>query len=399
MANIKKYKLPDLECMCAHYERWQSRDKALGKENIDPERTELNYNLANQNEGQLDFIQQRIEELNLPRAPRKDAVRMCTCVLTLPKTFPVERQREFFESGYRFLSDKFGEGNVVSAWVHMDEATPHMHFAWAPITKDGRLCAKEIVSKQMLKTLHPDMQRYMEADLGTKVDVLLDERQTARKALSRLDQAEYKAAVTELERIEHETDAGLRRLEEVRREVTDVESFEAAGVGALVRLPSKREVGERQREFEEEHRALEQRKRGLEEEKRGLEEEHRALEVREGECRAGLARARGEAEDMERRAGKAKSKAEDARRACDAAAGRLEKALGRLDLADETKRTMGQLVRFIQGWFSSAAKLETKVAEIKEAAKRSAERARWRNESRSKAVSRQEPTRRRGRAR
>lgn len=55
-------------------------------------------------------------------------------VLTLPRDFPMERQREFFEAAYDFLEKEVGRENVICGTVHLDEpkARPHMHFAFVP---------------------------------------------------------------------------------------------------------------------------------------------------------------------------------------------------------------------------------------------------------------------------
>lgn len=51
----------------------------------------------------------------------------------------------------------YGEQNVLSAYIHKDETTPHMHFSFIPVTvdKDGKekLCAKEVVDRKELKTI------------------------------------------------------------------------------------------------------------------------------------------------------------------------------------------------------------------------------------------------------
>ena len=41
-----------------------------------------------------------------------------------------------------------GEENIISAVVHMDEKTPHLHLCFVPLTKDGRLSAKEILGNK-----------------------------------------------------------------------------------------------------------------------------------------------------------------------------------------------------------------------------------------------------------
>ena len=45
---------------------------------------------------------------------------------------------------YDFCRREFGEENVVSFIVHLDELNPHAHAVIVPITKDGRLSAKDI---------------------------------------------------------------------------------------------------------------------------------------------------------------------------------------------------------------------------------------------------------------
>lgn len=218
MAHVEKFQAAALGRMCGHYERRAEIDHGYKRENIDNERSWLNYNLGPQRpESQVEFINDRIDSLNLKRRPRKDAVRMCDCVITMPKSFDPSRQREFFNAAYAFLSQRYGEENVVSAWVHRDEAMPHMHFAWVPVTQDGRLSAKTVVNRLNLKTLHPDMQVAMETALGCKVEILLDPEKAGEKQLSSLSQPEYVAAKAELARIENEIAAAGERLECVQQ--------------------------------------------------------------------------------------------------------------------------------------------------------------------------------------
>ena len=129
------------------------------------------YNLGPQRSiSQVQFIGERISTLALKRHVRKDAVRLCDCIVTLPRSFDDSREREFFKTAYTFLSQRYGVDNVVSAYVHKNSSRPHMHFAWVPVTKDGRLSAKNVVTRLELKTLHPDMQRFMEAYESDPVD-------------------------------------------------------------------------------------------------------------------------------------------------------------------------------------------------------------------------------------
>ena len=46
------------------------------------------------------------------------------------------------------MKKEVGEQNIISAIVHMDEKTPHMHLCFTPITEDNRLSAKEIIGNK-----------------------------------------------------------------------------------------------------------------------------------------------------------------------------------------------------------------------------------------------------------
>jgi hypothetical protein len=85
---------------------------------------------------------------------------MVTWVVTQPKDFPPERGTEFFEQTYKFLTERYGgERNVISGFVHKDEVTPHIHFAFVPVVKDkksgiDKVSAKEAITKTELNIFH-----------------------------------------------------------------------------------------------------------------------------------------------------------------------------------------------------------------------------------------------------
>jgi hypothetical protein len=62
---------------------------------------------------------------------------------------------------YGFVCLEFGEENVASFIVHLDETGPHAHCVFVPLTADGRLCSKEVLggknkfeAKQHMRDLH-----------------------------------------------------------------------------------------------------------------------------------------------------------------------------------------------------------------------------------------------------
>lgn len=62
---------------------------------------------------------------------------------------------------YGFVCREFGEENIASFIVHLDETGPHAHCVFVPLTADGRLCSKEVLggknkieAKQHMRDLH-----------------------------------------------------------------------------------------------------------------------------------------------------------------------------------------------------------------------------------------------------
>lgn len=128
---------------------------------IDWSRTALNFDL--QNKEKISFyrqIKERIESLQLPKAVRKDAIVMVGCIITSDSSFfksiTQEQTAQYFKDSYEFFKQRYGAENVISATVHVDEKTPHLHLNFVPITNDGRLSAKDIMTRIELKQLQTD---------------------------------------------------------------------------------------------------------------------------------------------------------------------------------------------------------------------------------------------------
>ncbi|MFC9601718.1 MobV family relaxase [Peribacillus butanolivorans] len=149
--HMKKFKSADVKGMQIHNQREKESQTNM---DIDKERSSLNYDLLNH--APIDYderIQQEIDERYTgERAIRKDAVKLCSFVVTSDKAFfdgldPQEEKR-FFEESVKFLQDRYGEKNMVYAVVHKDEKTPHMHVGMVPITSEGKLAAKQFFGKK-----------------------------------------------------------------------------------------------------------------------------------------------------------------------------------------------------------------------------------------------------------
>ena len=152
-----------------HDER--KKDVSHTNKDINWSKSNLNYSLHDGEKNYTKSINKKVSALNLPKAVRKDAIKMVQVLVTSDSNFfqnlSEEKQREFFKRCYGFISDRYGKKNVISANVHLDEKTPHMHLNFAPITVDGRLCAKDIFRyKTDLSKLHDEFFKNVGKDFG-----------------------------------------------------------------------------------------------------------------------------------------------------------------------------------------------------------------------------------------
>lgn len=196
MAHVAKYAEAAVGHLCNHYGRSEDMEKSSyvirGNENIDPSRTHLNYDLAPHREGsQLDRLHQRLSEVKVQK--RADVNVLCDWVVTAPKDLPAAEHKKFFEESYAFLTQRYGAENVVSSYVHMDETTPHMHFAFVPVKhvlKGGKeydkVSAKEVITRRDLQTFHSDLDAHLERAMGHEVHVLNGATKDGNKSIAEL---------------------------------------------------------------------------------------------------------------------------------------------------------------------------------------------------------------------
>lgn len=137
----------------ASCERHNERKKEAYKSNpdIDIERSKLNYHLVEPHNKTYKAETNRLIKEAQCRT-RSDSVVMVETLITASNEFitalPAEEQREYFERALTFISERIGIENIISAVVHMDETTPHMHLSFCPITPDKKLSAKHFLGNQ-----------------------------------------------------------------------------------------------------------------------------------------------------------------------------------------------------------------------------------------------------------
>lgn len=190
--------------MLKHYERAKGEDGEyikFGNQDIDTSKSHLNYNLAPDRSSQVDFIKKRTEEVRCLN--RKDVNVMCSWVVTRPEGISKDEEEEFFKESYRFLEDLYGKENVVSAYVHNDETSPHIHFSFVPVVYDEKkdlykVSAKELLTRQHLQRFHGDLDSHMYEVFGRNVGVLNDATKEGNRSVEELKKG---TAVKELHKM------------------------------------------------------------------------------------------------------------------------------------------------------------------------------------------------------
>lgn len=199
MAHVEKYKASALGHMLAHYNRSTPANK-----DIDRSRTEQNYNLAPERGDLLKFINARLAD-GVKVQQRADVIKLCDWVVTMPKDLPPEKEQAFFANTYDFLVNKYGERNVVCAYVHKDESTPHMHFAWLPVVQEKKnkkrlgqekLSAKECITRSDLQKFHQQLQTYLEQKLNCQVNIINEATKDGNKSIADLKKHSQQTEVT-----------------------------------------------------------------------------------------------------------------------------------------------------------------------------------------------------------
>ena len=196
------------------------------------ERSSENYELhVGASPNYAEAVQNRIDDLLLTKAVRKDAVHLCGLIVSSDSEFfkkmSPEETKKFFENSKDFLTKFVGEENVISAMVHMDEKTPHMHFLHVPVTKDGRLNANAIYTRESLKSLQDELPQYLR-DRGFAVRRGIEQEPGSKKV--HLPTREFKQQQNALDSLKKDVWAVNAKLEKGKQQETElrerVQSYE-----------------------------------------------------------------------------------------------------------------------------------------------------------------------------
>ncbi len=290
MAHVLKIKAPGVSPLVDHYERL--RPGTFDRSNIDGNRTRLNYNLAPSDVKEGVRLAMAEHEQTAGRAVRSDANVLFDWVVTLPQDCPVESAREFFEGVLKFIKERYGADNVLGAYVHMDETTPHVHVPVLPMV-NGKLQASKMINRNDLMRFHGELGKFIDNRLGFHVSVELDEEKHVEKAMSKLDQEEMKLAAKRLESLQREEEETRARIGELEETIAGERDRIACENYAKEAFFSRDELGK----IEDESRAYEAQARSLGSRIKGIESQMQRIRGRIVELRTAITAARRDALD------------------------------------------------------------------------------------------------------
>lgn len=236
--------------------------------NADPSRTHLSRELVKFPNGVADrteAISHRIRTAGIKRKITPDQVRAIRIVLSgthedMARAQDEGRLDEWCDDNLQWLYRTFGRENTVSAVLHMDEHTPHIHATVVPIVTgerrkskkkqaEGRrtyrkkanavrLCADDLLTRERLVAYHDSYAAAM-AKYGLQRGVRGSE---ARHTTTAQYYRDLKRQTGELEadvrQLQTEQQQAERQLDEVRKEIKS-EKLEAAKTEAKAALAAK----------------------------------------------------------------------------------------------------------------------------------------------------------------
>ena len=241
-------------------------------DNADPTRTHLNMQLVTYPDGvngRDEAIAHRLQTAGIKRKITNDQVRVVRIVMSgthedMMAIYKNGKLGEWCQDSIRYLYDTFGIDNVVSAHLHMDEKTPHIHASVVPIVTgerrkakkeqaDGkrkyrkkanavRLCADDLFNRQTLISYHDGYAEVM-AKYGLQRGVRGSEaRHTTTTQYYRELKKMNDALEMESKRLQEEKIEAEQELKQVKSEIrtdklksvaTDAATALASGVSSL----------------------------------------------------------------------------------------------------------------------------------------------------------------------
>lgn len=222
--NIQKRKRTDISGI----QKEATRTATEYNNRVQPGMDIFNVNLIQSNNWMQD-IQAEIDQAGAKT--RSNSVVALDAVYTASGDFfkgkSNEENDQFFRDCLEFHQRKFG--HVISAVIHYDETTPHLHILSVPLTQDGRLSAREIIGNRAnLSRMQTEFFEQVGKEHGLERGIHMDgqeKRQHISAQEHELRELKQKIArgQEELEAIEHSKESARSRAQKARQTATELQ--------------------------------------------------------------------------------------------------------------------------------------------------------------------------------
>ena len=232
MAHLASFKSAGAVGVLRHDERKET-DKVQSRKNecIDNSRTHLNYNLAPPRKGTLmSHIKRVCENNSVKLNNRKDLNVMCSWVVTAPKSITSADQLfKFFRCCYDFMTNRYGEKYTLSATVHLDETTPHLHYSFIPVGYDQKndrytVSSKLVATRTELTRFQRELSEVLKKEFGYDVGIL---NQATKDGNKEIQELKYQSAIKRTEEAERLAKRAENRLNDLQGRVLTQEQVNA----------------------------------------------------------------------------------------------------------------------------------------------------------------------------
>ena len=218
---LEKRKANNITGMQIHNDRATENHS---NEDINKELSHLNYDLIECPSYNKKINEELEKRYKVNKSLRKDATLGVEVIFTSDKDFfdklTPEQERLYFEKSLEFLKEFAGEKNIISATVHKDETTPHLHAVFMPLTDDGRLNYKDFINTKydlinLQDKYHEKMREYFpELERGKS------SKETKKKHLS-VEDFKLKQLEKDLEKLQKEKKETEIQIQNVEKQIKD----------------------------------------------------------------------------------------------------------------------------------------------------------------------------------
>ena len=184
----QNYKKEQLSCLYRHNER---KNTNYSNKDINRQNSTKNYSIKFCNTTYMNRVKQLIEKYDLKGRIIKTTNILCEFIITSDKEYfdsiGEEETKRYFQTAYNFVKEykNLGEDFIISAKIHNDESTPHLHIVFIPVIhkldkKSGKevhkiACSEYWKGKDSYHKLQDSYYNYMtergfELERGNTVD-------------------------------------------------------------------------------------------------------------------------------------------------------------------------------------------------------------------------------------